>query len=309
MNPSKKLEETMKTRTTAPTEECENKTNTSIIPNYHPQAESMPCNDSNNDNVTMSPPLPVKNNALKIIDLSLFEKLQVDFSVCDDAPFFSDLNAFITSAPKTPPYRIKVTKKDKEGKATRANIIYEKESDDPEKESKSIIISKVPYYHSVKTHNLDDGKEGCILSAYRDDKHILLPLVMADVAEPQKLIKLMANSGVLTPKGADNRDYIYEQNLECQDTRFFVNSLGFRIIDDKLCYVYPKGVGINAPVYYSQQEPELRHALAVRGDSTLWTERVIKPLNLNSSAPTVPFLLFVRLCHFFQPSSLNFRGF
>ena len=112
MNVSKKLEETMNTRTPAPTEMYENKTDTCIIPNYNPQAESMSSNDSNNDNVTMSPLLPVKKNALKIIDLSLFEKLQVDFSVCDDAPLFSNLNAFIASAPKTPPYRIKVTKKE-----------------------------------------------------------------------------------------------------------------------------------------------------------------------------------------------------
>ncbi len=295
----------MNTRTTAPTKMCENKTDISIISNYNPQSES---NDSNNDNVTMSPLLPVKKNALKMIDLSLFEKLQVDFSVCDDAPLFSDLNAFIASAPKTPPYRIKVTKKDKEGKATRAYIIYEKESDDPEKEPKSIIVSKVTYYHRKKTHNIDDGKEGCILSAYRDDKHIQLSLLMADVAEPQKLIKIMANSGVLATKGADNRDYIYEQNLECQDTRLFVNSLGFRIIGDNLCYVYPKGVGINAQVYYSQQEPELRHALVVRGDSMIWIERIIKPLNLSNSAPTAPFLFFCALMPLFSRIIPEFQG-
>lgn len=304
MNISQKLNETMKTRTATSTEEYEIKSHTNSIPSFFSGTKSM----SKNEQVTGLPPLPVKKDALKIIDQSLFENMQIDFNVCDDTPLFKDLDTFIASAPKTHPYRIKVTKKDKEGKATRAYIIYEKESDDPEKEPKSIIISKVPYYHSVKTHNIDDDREGCILSAYRDAKLIQLPLVMADVAEPQKLIKIMANSGVLAPKGADNRDYIYEQNLECQDTRLFVNTLGFRIINKKLCYVYPQGEGLNASVYYSQQELALRHALAVNGDSMIWFERVVKPLNLNNSAPTVPFLLFSALMPLFSTLVPEFQG-
>ncbi len=304
MNTAEKLKQKMKTRTPAPTEMCKNKTNTSIIPSSDPQVEGM----SNNDNVTRSPLLPVNKSALKIIDQSLLEKVQVDFTVCDDAPLFKDLDSFISSAPKISCYYMMVSKSDREGKATQAHIVYEKESDDPEKESKPIIISKVPYYHSTKTNNLDDGKEGCIVYSFRDGKFKQLPLVMADVAETQKLTRLMANSGILVTRGADNRNYIYEQNLECLDTRLLVNTLGFRIIGDKLCYVYPKGVGINAPVYYSQQEPELRHALAVRGDSMIWVERVIKPLNLSNSAPTVPFLFFCALMPLFSTIIPEFQG-
>ncbi len=296
MNKAKKLEETMKTRTAAPTEKYETKSHTESIPDFTQNTKK----DSAAE-VTALPLLPPDNDSIKILDLSLFDDMEMERTE-EEALVFTDLKAFIESSPVIESYYMDITEEGDDDREPRANIIHNKVN------GEEIVISKVPYYHLAKTHNLDDENDGCILIAYRDENTRQLTLLMSDVAETQRLTRIMANKGVLITKGAENRNYIYDQNLECKETRLLVNTIGFRLIGKNLCFTYPVGESIGAPVYYSQGDSELNHALCINGDSKEWIHNVILPLNLSNESPSIPFLLFASLMPLFSTLVPGFQG-
>ncbi len=286
-----------------PIEKDNSETSEGIIPNF-----DTPTNTELENSVTSLPSLPVENGTLKLFDFSTFKKVTVDFKIYDGVLPIKDLESFVASAPGVYPYHIEITKKNAQGKAIQAQVIYEKASTSSDKNPQMIQVSKVAYYHMTKTHNLDNGIHGCILNTFRDGKATSIAMTMADVVDNKKLTTTLVNSGVLISNGAQNRDYIFDQNLECDNTKIFVNTLGFRYVEDKLCYIYPNGKGIKADIYYSQQDPTLQHALGTKGDSEIWIDYVIRALNLNNEAPTIPFLFFSSLMPLFSTLIPEFQG-
>ncbi len=299
MSVAKQLEETMRTRTTAPTEAYESKSHTHIIGGSNPKTKNKP--EREMAEVTALPLLPVDKDSLKILDLSLFDDVEME-TAKEEVLDFTDLKAFVKSAPIPDSYRIDIVKGNGTDSDARANVVL------LEDEDKEIVVSKVAYYHLTKTHNLDDSIEGCILVSYRDGRTVQLQLQMSDIAETQKLVRMMANRGILISKGALNRDYVYEQNLECRETKTFVNTLGFRQVNNQLCFVYPEGKSIGESVYYSKVDPEMKHALGIRGDAKVWIKNVILPLNLSNEIPSIPFLLFSSLMPLFSTIVSGFQG-
>ncbi len=302
MSITKRLNEAMMTRTTAPTEEYETKTNRNIIAESVHESKDIPTMA----NVPRLPVLPSDTRILKQLDAELFKELEPDFAITGNLPHINDLNEFIALFPETYRYSIQEQKGSKNRTIVRAQVLHQKDPNDPD--SITIPISKVPYIHHQKTRNLDDSNDGCLILAFRDNELINLLLPMEVVAEPQKLIKALASKGILVNKGSDNREYIYEQNLNCKSIRFLTNRLGFRELDKKLCYVYSKGKGIGADIYYSQQDPQLSYALDIKGDSKKWIKDVLLPLNLRDDRPTVPFLLFSSLMPLFSSIIPEFQG-
>ena len=299
MSVAKKMEEAMKTRATATTEEHERKSHIDIIADSKKRTKNQSATIE--AEVTTLPLLPVYKDGLKILELSLFDDVEMK-TAKEEVLDFPDLKTFVKSAPALDSYRIDIVKGNGTSRKPHAIVVLLRDED------KKIVLSKVAYYHLIKTHNLDDKIDGCILVTYRDGITRQLQLQMSDVSETQKLVKTMANRGILTSHGAMNRDYIYEQNLECEETRFLVNTLGFNQVHGQSCFVYPEGKSIGAPVYYSNVDPEMKHALGISGDANAWIENVILPLNLKNEIPSIPFLFFSALMPLFSKIVPGFQG-
>jgi hypothetical protein len=291
MNVAQQLDENMKARSINKQEKC------GIVKNMESDVR-VKSKVEDAMEVTMFPMFPVDEGKLRILNSNVFSDIDID-EFEEEIPDYHNLEAFIKAIPKTSGYEIV---NDEDDTMSRGKVVRLKEDND------GYAISSVPYFHLTKTYNLDDENEGCVLLAYRDGSTRQLSLLMSEVAETTKLIKIMANKGVLITMGADNRNYIYEQNLACSTKKLLSDTIGFRRIEKELCFVYPGHKGVGASIYYSEKDPGMKHALGVQGDPIRWVEGVIAPLNLCNESPTVPFLLFSALLPLFSTLVPGFQG-